>query len=109
MRQRAKQPRLRVIAPYSFCSPQVEQMEIVTDRDRSASLWVIAGMHHVLRDGCDATQCDDGDDDLGCGLEYESKDAGQAHHKQHGPGKAAFADDGSQALPKAVHRNLHSV
>ena len=26
MRQRAKQPRLRVIAPYSFCSPQLEQM-----------------------------------------------------------------------------------
>src|ERR1700716_1766063 len=26
MRQRAKQPRLRVIAPYSFCFPQVEQM-----------------------------------------------------------------------------------
>src|SRR5258708_13606931 len=73
------------------------------------SLRVIPRMHHVLRDGCDATQCDDSDDDLGCGLKYEGKNAGEAHHKQHAPGKAALAYDGSQAPPKAVHRNPHRL
>src|SRR5216683_6041611 len=40
MRQRAKQPRLRVIAPYSFCSPQVEQMSHPKrPRDPEGALW----------------------------------------------------------------------
>jgi hypothetical protein len=40
MRQRAKQPRLRVIAPYSFCSPQVEQMSHPKrPRDPKGPLW----------------------------------------------------------------------
>jgi hypothetical protein len=60
-------------------------------------------MHHMLGDGCDATQRDDCDYDVDCGLECEGKDAGKAHHKQHGPCKTTFTDDESQALPKAVH------
>src|SRR6267143_3622859 len=40
MRQRAKQPRLRVIAPYSFCSPQVEQMSHPKrPKDPKGPLW----------------------------------------------------------------------
>lgn len=66
-------------------------------------------MHHVLCDGGEKTQRKDREDNLNRRVECEGKDASKADHKQHCPGETALANNGSQALPKAVHRTLRSA
>jgi hypothetical protein len=63
----------------------------------------------MLRYGGKAPQCDDWEDDVNRRVEHEGKDASKTNHKQHGPGETTLAYDGSQALPKTVHRTLQSV